>query len=62
MNENTPNDLIGMIGLVVHAKKAIEDVKEVTSIWTAAFLQVYESLKIGLSFSAFIQRAFYQQS
>ena len=32
MNENTPNDLIGMIGLVVHAKKAIEDVKEVTSI------------------------------
>ena len=39
MNEKTPNDLIGMIGLVVQAKKAIDDVNEVTSIWTAAFLQ-----------------------
>ena len=39
MKENTPKDLIGMIGLEVHAKKATDEVKEVTSICTAAFLQ-----------------------
>lgn len=30
--KKTPNDLIGMIGDDVHAKKATDDVKDVTSI------------------------------
>jgi len=40
MKEKIPKDLIGMIGDVVHAKNATDDVNEVTNIWTAAFLQV----------------------
>lgn len=32
MNENTPNDLIGMIGLIVQEKKATAEVKEVANI------------------------------
>ena len=58
MNAKIPKDLIGIIGLKVHAKKAAEDVKEVTNICIEAFLQVYESLSIGLSLKALIQSEF----
>jgi hypothetical protein len=59
---NIPNDLIGMIGLTTQAKNATDDVKDVTSIYTAAFLHAYDILKIGLSFKALIHKEFYQES
>ena len=32
MQANIPNDLMGMMGLTVHAKKATDEVNDVTSI------------------------------
>lgn len=39
MKEKTPKDLMGIMGLDVQAKKATDEVNDVTSICTAAFLQ-----------------------
>ena len=58
IKEKIPNDLIGIIELLVQAYNATADVNVLTRIYLVAFLQVNDNLRIGLCLSALMDSAF----